>query len=105
MNKLLVLVALAGCGDLKAFSGPVPPLATYTIDATGTPTTTPHHLAVALVWGMQWLPEPFCIPGFPVQPTNPPAGMDPTVVRDAGCRDPFGFVPARVEANADIAIG
>ena len=107
MTKLLVLLALAGCGDLKGFSGPVPPLASYTVNATGTLDTPPHHLSVALVWGMQWLPEPFCIPGFPVQEATPraPTASDPVLVQQQGCRDPFGFVPARVEANSDIALG
>ena len=45
-----------------------------------------HALRVALVWGAQWLTEPFCI--------LPAESPEAAAVIAAGCRDPFGFVPA-----------
>jgi hypothetical protein len=76
---------------LQGFGGPVPPLATYTVQVSGAPSVPLAHPQVALVWGMQWLTEPLCI----LPPENQPAAA----VLAAGCRDPFGFVPLRVETN------
>jgi hypothetical protein len=103
VTRALVLVALAACGDLQGFGGPVPPLATFTVDVTGDvgavrppgDTGTPD-LHVALVWGRQWLVEPMCI--------LPPENDAAAAVIAAGCRDAFGFVPARVAANAPVTI-
>ena len=103
--KRLTLLAVAACGNVQGFGGPVPPLASFTVEATGDlasvrlagDTGTPH-LRLALVWGRQWLVEPMCI--FPLDSRD-----DATMVHaliDAGCRDPFGFVPAVVAANVDI---
>jgi hypothetical protein len=97
MSRALTLLALAACGDLKGFSGPVPPLATYTVEVTGTPATPPHHLQIALVWGMQWLPEQLCV--------VPAQDAEVQLVLDDGCRDPFGFVPLRVETNLEVTPG
>jgi hypothetical protein len=47
---------------------------------------------------MQWLPEAFCI-----LPPDTSIDGNALAVQLRGCRDPFGFVPARVEANADFA--
>ncbi len=54
-------------------------------------------LQVALVWGEQWLTEPFCLP------TQHPDSAQ--MVVDRGCRDPFGFVPARVAADVPVTVG
>jgi hypothetical protein len=56
---------------------------------------SPTQLHAALVWGLQRLPEPFCI--------LPLAGAD--VVQGAGCRDSFGFIPDRVAADTPITPG
>jgi hypothetical protein len=73
----------------------VPPLATYTVEVTGT--VAAHHLKIALVWGEQWLPEALCV--------VPAENADVQLVIDDGCRDPFGFVPLRVEQNLDVTPG
>lgn len=97
---LATCVPLVACDDLKDFSGPVPAYATVKLEVTGDPTLLPADadLHVALVWGQQWLVEALCI--------LPAENMDATAVLAAGCRDPFGFVPARVDTNvtADVDI-
>ena len=99
-----IAVAATGCNNVKGFGGPVPPLVQFNVLVTGElpPGTTPHSLQVALVWGAQWLPEPFCV--IPVDQTNPLATYIEAVIT-AGCRDPFGFVPARVTASVPVTIG
>jgi hypothetical protein len=94
----LATLALAACGKLQGFGGVVPPLVTFNVAFTDPAKVLPQGIAgtsslqVGLVWGAQWLTEPFC-----VLPTN--ATM---AVIAAGCRDPFGFVPARVSASAPV---
>jgi hypothetical protein len=99
-----VAFAAMGCNNLQGFGGPVPPLVQFNVEVTGAlpPGLSPHSLQVALVWGAQWLPEPFCV--LPVDPSAPHA-MDIENVIAAGCRDPFGFVPARVTASVPVTIG
>lgn len=63
------------------------------LDASG----DPARLHAALVWGRQWLPEPFCV--------LPPESPEVATVIKAGCRDPFGFVPDRVAADTAITPG
>ena len=58
--------------------------------------TDEHALRVALVWGAQWLTEPFCV--------LPAESPEAAAVIDAGCRDPFGFVPALVSVSVPIAV-
>jgi len=57
----------------------------------------PTQLHAALVWGLQWLPEPFCV--------LPPESPQAAAVIAAGCRDSFGFVPDRVGADTPITPG
>ena len=97
MTRALLVLALASCGDLEGFSGDVPPLATFHIEVTGTPADPPHHLQAALVWGMQWLPEALCV--------LPPESPEAAAAIEAGCRDPFGFVPLRVATNLEVEAG
>jgi hypothetical protein len=91
------LGALAGCDALQGFSGPVPPLTTLHVRATGdleavrVPGATGEDLHVAVVWGTQWLPEPLCV--------LPPESPEVAAVLAAGCRDPLAFTPDRVGAN------
>jgi hypothetical protein len=87
-----------GCGDLQGLGGSAPPLATMTVTVPTDPGVAGEHLQVALVWGMQWLPELLC------SGLVPPEGSDAPVLA-AGCRDPFGFVPLRVETNAAVTVG
>jgi len=104
ITLVTALVSLSGCGDLQGFGGPVPPLVSFSVTATGDlgavrppdDTGTPD-LHAALVWGRQWLVEPICI--------LPPENADAAAVIAAGCRDPLGFVPARVAANVPIELG
>jgi len=106
-GALAVAVAasvLGGCGDLKGFGGPAPPLVTFQIVVNGDPTPLRppgiddvKSLKVALVWGEQWLTEPFCI--------LPPESDDAKAVIAAGCRDPFGFVPQLVAASVPVDVG
>lgn len=95
------LVLIAGCGDLVGFGGPVPPLATIHVAATGdfesvrVPGATGEDLQIALVWGTQWLQEPLCF--------LPPESPEVATVVAAGCRDPLAFTPVRVAAGVAIA--
>jgi len=99
MKRAVVVLALAGCGDLSGFGGAVPPLATVRAEVAGDfaavrlPGKAPA-LRVALVWGAQWLTEPLCI--------RPPDDASAAAAIAAGCRDPFGFVPARVAVDAPL---
>jgi hypothetical protein len=94
---LLGAVAVVGCGRLDGFGGPAPPLATFTLAVGAAVPSTAGALRAALLWGAQWQTEPFCIL---------PAESDAAAaVIAAGCRDPFGFVPLRVAANAPVTIG
>ena len=108
MTRVVVLclagMAIGGCGNLQGLGGPPTPLVTFNVVATGdlgplrpAGDDADHSLQIALVWGAQWLTEPFCI--------LPPASADAAAVIAAGCRDPFGFVPARVAASVPAAVG
>jgi hypothetical protein len=97
LTRYWLLLALAGCDTLDGFGGPVPPLATFTVEVTPDPARPMAHPRVALVYGMQWLTEAFCI--------LPAESAEAATVQAAGCRDPFGFVPARVAANAAVDPG
>ena len=93
MTRALAIALVAGCGTLQGIDGPVPPVVTFSIDLT-TAHFDPQQYQnprLALVWGMQWLPEPLCI----LPPESPQA--ESAII--AGCRDPFGFVPLRVETS------
>jgi len=93
----------AGCGELKRFEGEVTPLASFEVVFHGdlaplrpSGITGERELRVALVWGAQWLTEPFCV--LPAESPEAAAAIA------AGCRDPFGFVPALVSVGAPIAV-
>ncbi|HEX3905168.1 MAG TPA: hypothetical protein VH853_20225 [Polyangia bacterium] len=99
------LFAAAGCNNLQGLGGQVPPLVSFQVEATGDlgplrppGVTSDVSLQVALVWGVQWVTEPFCI--LPQEPGSPAAA-----VIAAGCRDPFGFVPNLVAASVPVTIG
>jgi hypothetical protein len=101
--KYLALLAIAACGNLDGLGGPPVPLATFTVqvdDVPGVITGTPD-LHVAFVWGRQWLVEPLCI--VPIDSRDDAQKVAAVIA--AGCRDPFGFVPARVDANVPIELG
>jgi hypothetical protein len=94
---------VAACGRLQGFGGDAPPLASFEIVFQGdlaplrpAGVTGEHALRVALVWGAQWLTEPFCV--------LPAESAETAAVIDAGCRDPFGFVPAHVSVGVPIAV-
>jgi hypothetical protein len=100
----IATLTLGACGKLQGFGGPEPPLATFQVAFNGDlgplrppGDTSERSLQVALVWGAQWLTEAFCI--------LPPESDAAAAVIVAGCRDPFGFVPARVDTSAPIAVG
>ena len=104
MRRALALatLALAACGKLQGFGGPVPPLVTFNAAFTGDLASVlppgiagARSLQVGLVWGAQWLTEPFCV--------LPPESAAAKAVIDAGCRDTYGFVPARVDVSAPVA--
>ena len=98
----LASLAAAGCGKPVNANTPATTLAQVHLLVAGdlasvTPAVaagdTPN-LHVALIWGMQWQPEPFCIM------QNQPA--DVAAVMAAGCPDNFRFVPDQV--GADILV-
>jgi hypothetical protein len=98
---VLCAVLAAACGNLGGLGGPVPPLVTFQVEATGDlgpfrppGVTSDRSLQVALVWGAQWWTEPFCI--------LPPESDSAAAVIAAGCRDPFGFVPTLVGASVPV---
>lgn len=95
MAKLtLLLVAAAACGDLQGLGGQAAPLANVDVQITGD-LPIAASLRVALVWGGEWIPEPFCV--LPAESDAAAAAIR------AGCPDSFGFVPVRVAANAPVA--
>ncbi len=96
LKSAALVVVLAGCGDLQGFGGATPPLARIHADVTGTPPAD-ADLKLALIWGKQWLVEAICI--------LPPETSDAAAVLAAGCRDPFGFVPALVAAAEAVTPG
>ncbi len=100
MKHLALIAVLAACGKVEGFGGPVPPLARFPIQATGTIPGSPN-LQVAFVWGRQWLVEPLCI--VPIDPRD--NAQQVAAVVQAGCRDPFGYVPARVAASVPVELG
>ncbi|HWJ55882.1 MAG TPA: hypothetical protein VNR90_06675, partial [Vicinamibacterales bacterium] len=93
----LVPLLAAACGRLQGFEGEAPPLATFNVLFQGDLAPAQHALRVALVWGAQWLTEPFCV--------LPPESPEAADVIAAGCRDPFGFVPNVVSVGVPIAVG
>ena len=99
---LLITPAVTGCGKLQGTSGPASALASFDVTASGSPPAN-ADLNVALVWGEQWLVEPLCIPGFPIDSRDDANAV--MAVLAAGCRDPFGFVPKLVAASEPIAVG
>ena len=109
--RTLALIAMCGCDSLKGFGGPVPPLASFEVTATGAdlmpvPSDGGANLRIALVWGRQWLVEPLCLEGGGLLPID--SRDDPGAVSEllqAGCRDPFGFVPALVAASVPVVLG
>jgi hypothetical protein len=90
------LSGVTACGDLKGFGGPIPALVTFDVATSALPAG--HSFRVALVWGAQWLSEPLCF--LPPDPRDDANARVAAVT--AGCRDPFGFVPARVAASAPL---
>ncbi len=108
MSRQLAMLTLllAGCSDhLVGLSGAPTPLARIQVQVEGdlaplrppgTENETPQ-LRVALVWGAQWLNEPFCF--------LPPESSEADLLIQAGCRDSLGFAPARVAANVAVEVG
>jgi hypothetical protein len=101
---LVFLFTAAACDHLTGLGGPPTPLASIQVMVTGdlTPLRPPGdtgtpHLRVGLMWGAQWLPEPFCF--------LPPAQPEDAPVITAGCRDPFGFAPNRLAASTPVTVG
>jgi hypothetical protein len=103
-SRTILAIALASCGKLQGIAGDASPLATMQVEVTSDPGAAGEHLYVALVWGMQWLPEAACLvpqSGSILGSAN--ASGSAAVM--AGCRDPFGFVPLRVETNVPVVAG
>ena len=99
----LAPLLVAACGRLQGFGGEAPPLVSFEVVFQGdlaplrpAGVSDEHALRVALVWGAQWLTEPFCV--------LPAESPEAAAVIDAGCRDPFGFVPAVVSVSVPIAV-
>jgi hypothetical protein len=102
-------LVLSACGKLQGFGGPAPPLVSFEVTFNGdlaplrpTGVTEERSLRVALVWGAQWLTEPFCV--LPAETFAEPPGLStPADVIKMGCRDTFGFIPAAVAASVPLA--
>jgi hypothetical protein len=106
--KAAVLAAsvflVGACGDLQGLGGAASPLVTFQVLATGdlgplrpANVSSDASLQVALVWAAQWWTEPLCI--------SSPDSDSVAAVIAAGCRDPFGFVPASVSASVPVTLG
>ncbi len=117
--------ALTACGKPVGLDAPVKPLQQIHVLVTGTVAVAgpvdagdvdagdvdagdvdaggvdagsgPPRLRAALVWGLQWLPEPFCV--------LPPESPEAAAVIAAGCRESFGFIPNRAAADIPITPG
>lgn len=106
----LSLAFVVGCGNLQGLGGPATPLVTFNVEATGDldslrPSGTADvSLQIALVWGAQWQPEPFCFLPAPASAAAVPGASTPAEVIAAGCRDPFGFVPARADVSVPVTV-
>jgi hypothetical protein len=93
---------VAGCDKLVGLSTPDTPLVRFRVQVSGdiaplVPSWAADpkpRLRAALVWGAQWQPQPLC--------ALPPASPEAEKVLAAGCPDNFGFVPARVAADAKV---
>jgi hypothetical protein len=105
---LLALAAAtcaAGCTKLAGLTEQPTPLGRIQLKVTGdfaavrlpSTRTETARLRVALAWGGQWQPEPFCV--------EPPESDAAAAVIAAGCPDSFRFVPLRVNANLDVQPG
>jgi hypothetical protein len=101
-QSLAIIVGIAGlsplgCGKSVGLGGTVTPLAHIHVQVTGDlpPEVAGDstHLHLALLWGLQWQPEPFC--------AFSPPGAEAVVA--AGCPDNFGFVPNPAGSAADVA--
>lgn len=103
IRGLAVAVMLVACGSVDGFEGDAPPLVTFTFEVAGDfesvrlPDASGERLRVALVWGAQWLPEALCV--------LPPGSPEVAAAIDAGCRDPFGFVPDRASTVVEALSG
>jgi len=94
-------VALAGPVDAGPSVDADAVDADTSVDAGGVEAGSgPPQLRAALVWGLQWLPEPFCV----LQGAQPESPEVAAVVA-AGCRDSFGFIPNRAAADIPITLG
>ncbi len=106
---ILAAISLSGCQDqVLGMTDNSTPLATIQVQISGdfalvrAPDTlqeTPH-LRAALVWGQQYVSSTFCYL-YNALPLDPSAAA----VADQGCRDPFGFVPLIVAADAPVIDG
>ena len=85
-----------GCSKPLGLGGAVTPLIQLNVQATDPNSVVPAgtQLHVALVWGLQWQPEPFCF--------LPTEWSEAANVIAAGCPDSFGFVPNLV--GQDVAL-
>ncbi len=92
-------ISLIGCHKLVGLGGAVTPLVSVKVQVNGdfSQMASPR---IALVWGMQWQPEPFC-----VVEAESPASPAAAAVATAGCPDNFRFVPARDAADVPIQPG
>jgi hypothetical protein len=91
-----------GCSKAVGLGGTVTHLEKIQVQTTGdpaqfTPAGDTPNFRVALVWGRQWQPEPFC--------ALPPESPEAAAVIAAGCPDSFGFVPNRVGADTTLQPG
>ncbi len=98
-------VAPACTDDLAGLDAAATPLAELRVRVTGDleplrPAETlkeKPRLRVGLLWGAQVQADPFCLP-LPGDPSI-------TAVRSEGCRDPFGFVGARIGPSVPVEPG
>ena len=109
IGRLFAVAALAlaaACtDDLAGLDAEGSPLAELRVRVTGDftalrPADTLQEkprLRVGLLWGAQVQSDPFCLPL--------PGDALMTAVRKEGCRDPFGFVGARIGPSVPVEVG
>ena len=110
VNQFIGYIAVAtsllplGCNKAVGLSGAVTPLAQIHVQVTGDlppeVASDSGQLHLALVWGLQWQPEPFCV----VQAVQPESPAVAAVVAD-GCPDNLRFVPNLVAADVPFQPG
>ncbi len=104
-SSLVLLTAIAACGgDLLGLDDGYSPIGTVHVKVQGSLSQidtsrtngNPPRVRAALVWGGPAKADPFCV--------FPPTSDDAEAVVEAGCPDPFAFLPAVDENGGSVMV-